>query len=70
MPTLRTGDRVPAWDAEPMLPRLAKCVAMLSIHGILPDRQRQMALDRIRKKFARFARRTPTLRRPARELSR
>jgi hypothetical protein len=44
--------KVPTWKAEPLVRRLAHCVAMLSIHGVLSDAERHKALDRIRKSFS------------------
>ncbi len=44
--------KAPTWKAESLVQRLAHCVAMLSIHGMLSDTERHKALNRIRKAFS------------------
>jgi len=40
---------VPGWDAEVMAHRANRCAAFLSIHGLLPLRERKKVHERIQK---------------------
>lgn len=33
------ADKIPAWEAEQLMTRLARCGVMLKIHGILTNRE-------------------------------
>ena len=43
--------RIPAWPSEGLPHRLMLCIQMLACHSILPERERDKAIDRVRKKF-------------------